>query len=350
MTKVQWDLFKSILRGEEEGLHVGLVVDSPWMPGYCGVSTLDFYVRPDIWFDAYVKIKTDFPDVLFLPDWWAEYGMVNEPSGFGVKFSFYDDNLPSAHPLADEMDEAEDLINGLKVPNPRKDGLMPLLLNLQRYMIAKMAEIGEQINIVSTRGPLTIASHLFSVSELLTCAKTDPDIVHKLLKCTTQLCKDWLEAQLENVGTAEGVLVLDDVAGFFGKSDYEEFGHPYFKEIFAAFPECVHLFHNDTANDTSFPYLEDLGVDLFNFTHEKDISAVRSMTGTNVTLLGNVPPMSLARKSPDEVFELAKNCIESYVSQAGSTKGLLLSIGGGVPMGAKGECIDALVRAAKAVK
>ncbi|MDR2572145.1 MAG: hypothetical protein LBD23_17860, partial [Oscillospiraceae bacterium] len=78
MTKMQWDLFKSILRGEEEGLHVGLIVDSPWMPGYCGVSTLDFYARPDTWFDAYVKIKRDFPDVLFLPDWWAEYGMVTE--------------------------------------------------------------------------------------------------------------------------------------------------------------------------------------------------------------------------------------------------------------------------------
>jgi len=348
MTKEQWGLFKSILKGEEEKLHVGLIVDSPWMPGYVGVSNIDFYARPDVWFDSYVKIKKDFPDVLFLPDWWAEYGMATEPSGFGVKFTFYDDNLPGVHPLILDSDDAEDIIDTLKSPDPRKDGLMPLLLNLQKYMVPKLAEIGEQINIVSTRGPLTIASHLFSVTELLMCAKIDPDVVHKLLKLTTKLCKDWLEAQMEAAGTAEGVLMLDDVTGFFGAEDYEEFAHPYLKEVFSAFPECLHLFHNDTPNDTSFSYMEDIGANLFNFTHERDIGEVRSKTGDNITLLGNIPPMSLAKNTPDEVHELALNCISSYKSAAGTTKGLLLSVGGGVPMGAKAECINALIEASKA--
>jgi len=347
MTKEQWNLFKRILEGEENKLHVGLIVDSPWMPGYCGISTIDFYVRPDEWLKAYIKIKKDFPEVLFLPDWWAEYGMATEPSGFGVKISFYDNNLPAVHPLIEDADEAEDIINSLKLPDPRKDGLMPLLLNLQRYMKPKLEEIGEQIKIVSTRGPLTIASHLFTVSELLLCAKTDPDVVHKLLKLTTQLCKDWLKAQLENVGTAEGILMLDDVTGFFGKEDYEEFAHPYLKEVFTAFPECIHLFHNDTANETSFPYMEDLGADLFNFTHEKDIGEVRKMTGNKVTLLGNIPPMSLARNTPEEIYDMAKNCMKSYKTATGSTKSLLLSIGGGVPMEAKDECIKALIKAAE---
>jgi len=346
MTKNHWELFKKIVKCEEEKLHVGLIVDSPWMPGYCGVSTLDFYARPDVWFDSYVKIKKDFPEVLFLPDWWAEYGMATEPSGFGVKFSFYDDNLPAVHPMITDSDDAEDIINCLKQPDPRKDGLMPLLLNLQKYMKPKLAEIGEQINIVSTRGPLTIASHLFSVSELLMCAKMEPDVVHKLLKMTTQLCKDWLSVQLETVGTAEGVLMLDDVTGFFGKEDYEEFAHPYLKEVFSAFPECLHLFHNDTDNDTSFPYMEDIGADIFNFTHEKDIGDVRAKVGGDVTLLGNVPPMSLARKTPEEVYTLAKACVDTYKSAAGTTTGLLLSVGGGVPMEAKAECIDALLKAA----
>jgi len=347
MTSVKWDLFKSILKGDEEKLHVGLVVDSPWMPGYCGISTVDFYVRPEEWFNAYVKIKKDFPDVLFLPDWWAEYGMATEPSGFGVKFNFHEDNLPTIHHLVDDSDEIDDIILGWKVPDPRKDGLMPLLLNLQRYMKPKMDEIGEKINIVSTRGPLTIASHIFSVSEILILVKSDPDVAHRLMKMMTQLCKDWLEVQLENVGTAEGVLVLDDVMGFFGTDDYKEFAHPNFKEIFSAFPECIHFLHNDTPNPNCFPFIEDLGVDLFNFTHEKDIGSVRKLVGDKVTLLGNVPPMSLAKKSADEVYELTKTCIDDYISVAGNTKGLLLSVGGGVPMEAKGECINAMVKAAK---
>jgi len=347
MTREKWELFKRIINGEEDKLHVGLIVDSPWMPGYCGISNIDFYARYDEWYNSYVKIKKDFPDVLFLPDWWAEYGMATEPSGFGVRFTFYDDNLPGVHPMIEDADDAEEIINKLKSPNPKKDGLMPLLLNLQKYMKPKLEQIGEQINIVSTRGPLTIASHLFSVTELLMCAKIDPDVVHKLLKLTTKLCIDWLEAQLETVGTAEGVLMLDDVTGFFGVEDYEEFAHPYLKEVFAKFPECIHLFHNDTPNDTSFSYMKDVGVNLFNFTHERDIGEVRQKTGDTVTLLGNVPPMSLAKNTPDEVYNMAKSCIQSYTNEAGSTKGLLLSVGGGVPMGAKPECINALVKASK---
>ena len=347
MTDIQWKLFRSVLGGNNEKLATGLIVDSPWMPGYCGISTIDFYVRPDEWFNAYLKIKRDFPGVLFLPDWWAEYGMATEPSGFGVKIDFFDNNLPNVHPMITDMDKASDIIDALTVPDPKKNGLTPLLLNLQRYIKPRLEDIGESINIVSSRGPLTIASHLFTSSELLMCARIDPDTVHKLLRLTTQLCKLWLSAQLENVGTAEGVLVLDDITGFFGKEDYEEFAHPYLKEVFAAFPECLHLFHNDTDNDVCFSYLDDLDVDLFNFTYGKDIGDVRKLAGGKVTLLGNIPPMALANGTPEEVSVLATQCIERYISVNGSAKRLLLSLGGGVPMGAKRENIEALVMAAE---
>ena len=347
MTDAQWALLRSIVRGEERGLTVGLIADSPWIPGYCGVSTLDFFARPDVWFSSYLKIKRDFPEVLFLPDWWVEYGMATEPSGFGVRFNFYESNLPTVHHLISDMDDAGEIIDRITQPDPRKDGLMPLVLNLQRWVVSMLKDTNEFIKIVSTRGPLTIASHLFSVTELLMCIKVDPGSVHKLLKITTRLCKDWLNAQLESVGTAEGVLVLDDVCGFLNHDDYLEFAHPYLKEIFSAFPECMHLFHNDTDNDVCFSYLDDLGVDLFNFTHMKDIGDARRKAGGKVTLLGNIPPMSLALNTPDEVYSLARDCVDRYVSCCGSAAGLLLSLGGGLPMGAKGECIDAMLSAAK---
>ena len=347
MNDKQWSIFNSVIKRENKDLQVGLIVDSPWMPGYCGITNIDFYVRPEQWFDSYLKIKADFPDILFLPDWWAEYGMSTESSGFGCRIDFYDDNLPAVHPFIESADDVE-IIDSLVAPDPRKSGFMPLLLNLQRYIQPRLDQIGEKINIVCTRGPLTIASHLFQLTEMLVCAKIDPDALHKLLKITTKLCIDWLTAQLENVKTAEGILVLDDVSGFFGKEDYEEFAHPYMKEIFSTFPECVHLFHNDYDNDVCFPYMHDMGVDLFNFTHGKDIGNVRKAVGNTVTLLGNVPPMSLREKTPEDVYKLTKDVIAGYrEANGGDLKGLLLSTGGGAPMGATRENIEAMVRAAK---
>ena len=309
MNNSQWSLFKSALKGETSALQVGLIVDSPWMPGYCGMTFIDFYARPEEWFNAYLKIKSDFPSVLFLPDWWAEYGMATESSGFGGRIDFYDDNLPAVHPFITSVDDIG-LIDTLSTPDPLKNGFMPILLNLQRYIQPRLMEIGEEINIVSTRGPLTIASHLFTLSEMLLCAKMEPDAFHKLMKITTKLCIDWLAAQLDNVKTATGILVLDDVTGFFNKVDYEEFAHPYLKQIFSAYPECIHLFHNDTDNDICFPYMADLGVDLFNFTHGKDIGETRKLVGDTVALLGNVPPMSLRNQTPDEVFALTEGVVK----------------------------------------
>ena len=344
MKHTQWSRLQGILRGVGEGIPVGLIVDSPWMPGYCGMSNLDFYVRSEEWFGAYQKIKRDFPEIIFLPDWWAEYGMATEPSGFGGRVEFFDNNLPIIHPIIASADDTS-AIDWLKPPDPRTCGLMPLLLNFQRAVLPKIQELGEEIFIVSTRGPLTIASHLLSLTELLVCLKIDPDAVHKLLRLTTDLCKNWLTAQLDNVGTARGILVLDDVSGMLGRADYEEFAHPYLKEIFDAFSGMVKIFHNDTDNDTCYPFVSSLGVDLFNFTHKKDIGDVRQSVA-RLCLLGNIPPMALADESPETVYDLSRGVIRRYREVNGNTRGLILSAGGGAPMGAKRENINAMLRAA----
>lgn len=347
MKKEQWDIFESVVRQKNDRLHTGLIVDSPWMPGYCGISNLDFYCRPDAWLNAYNKIKADLPDAVFLPDHWNEFGMATEPSGFGCPFDLYDDNLPTVRHIIRDIDDSE-AIDALKVPNPRQNGLMPILLNLQAYMQPRLQAQGEDFYIVSTRGPLTIASHMMELTELLVGIKSEPDTVHKLLKITTQLCKDWLEAQLENVKTAKGILVLDDVTGFLNEEDYLEFSHPYLKDIFKSFDGHVHLFHNDAVRDCSYPFLEDCGVDIFNFTHKVDIGRAKQLVGKKVCLLGNVPPMSLVRDTPETTAELTKDVIRSYIAaNDGDFHGLMVSPGGGMPMGAKLENTQALIQAVR---
>lgn len=345
MTVAQWNALEELIKQTNETLPTGLIVDSPWMPGYCGINNLDFYVRPNAWFDAYCHIKKDFPDTTFLPDWWCEYGMATEPSGFGCRFDFYEENLPTVHHIIADAEDL-DVINSLRVPDPRKNGLMPLLLNLQKYVQPWIQERGEDIYIVSTRGPLTIASHMMELTELLVGIKTDGDVIHKILKKTTALCKAWLDAQLNNVGNAKGILVLDDVSGFLNEEDYQEFAHPYLKDIFDSFDGLVHLFHNDTATDTCYPYLEDLGVDIFNFTHKVDIGVAKKKVGKKVCLLGNVPPMSLVKEPPETVYKLTQEVISKYIAaNDGDHHGLMVSPGGGMPMGATYENTRALIRA-----
>jgi len=70
--------------GRYTGCHpVGFIIDSPWLPGWFGISTLDYYSSDDLWLRANLKAVTDFPDVWFMPGFWSEYGMCTEPSVFG---------------------------------------------------------------------------------------------------------------------------------------------------------------------------------------------------------------------------------------------------------------------------
>lgn len=342
MNQTEWGRLQKAVRRENEKPEIALLVDSPWIPGYCGHGIIDFMARQDIWIRDYRKIKADFPGVILIPDYWVEFGMATEPSSFGCRIEFFQDNLPIAHHLFDSIDDFDP--SKLKLPNPKTSGLAPIALSLQRDAQEKLKVSGDKTYIVATRGPLTLASHLMELSELLIGVKIEPEKVHALLRVTSDYCVRWLEAQLENVRSAKGVLVLDDVTGFLGESDYLEFAHPYLKKIFDAFPEMMHLFHNDTDSDVCFSHLRELDVDLFNFTHKKSIAHARAKTGGNVCLMGNIPPMALAREMPDAVSELTKEMISDYrAANAGSCAGLLVSPGGGVPMGATRDNIAAMI-------
>jgi uroporphyrinogen decarboxylase len=345
MKNHEWERLLSIISGNNSRLETAMIVDSPWIPGYCGINTIDYFARPDVWIAAHERIKADFPGIIFLPDYWVEYGMALEPSGFGCKVDFYPNTPPSIHQIIEDADDT-DTIEKLAVPDPKRSGLMPIALRLQKHYSELLAEKEEMIKIVSTRGPLTTASHLMGVTEFLMCIKLNPDAAHTLLKKTTELCKRWLNAQFDTVKTAEGMLLLDDVCGFLSDADYRDFAHPYLKDIFKYFSCKIKIMHNDSESDVIYPYLSDLGIDMYQPTYTRPVSEIRRKIDDRITILGTLPTMSLAEDRPEQIKKMTLDMINDYiVANNGSIKHLLVSTGGGAPMGAKKECIDAVVSA-----
>jgi len=341
MNSNQWKIIKDCANLKDmDSVPVGLIVDSPWIPGYTGMSTMDYFTIPDKWWEANIKIRKDFPGIIFIPDFWVEFGMATEPSGFGCKVSFYKNKTPNINHIISSADDIE-YLTGMKIPDPKTDGLMPVVLNLYEYIEKNVKNIGESIKIVAARGPLTTAAHLMGLTEFLVSLKIYPEAVHMLLKMTTTLAKNWLEAQAEVLSEVQGILVLDDVVGFLSKEDYMEFAHPYLKEIFSSFPGWVKIYHNDTDNTVYYGFLEDLGVNIFNFTHKQEISKVKSLVGDKVCLLGNIPPLEvLTMGNPETVRDAAHKCLKSH----GAKKGIILSAGGGVSPGTPGENIRSIYK------
>lgn len=338
MKKEHWEIVKAVALGKSTTIHTAFIIDSPWIPGYLGISTLDYLSLPGVWFRANMEVMRQFPEAIFLPGFWVEMGMAAEPSGYGCRFSLFADQPPSIHPLFHDIEE----VDRLHAPNPRQDGLMPMVLAQYGNALPMVRAEGMQIKIVAARGPIALAAHLMGVTDFLTAMKIEPEKCHRLLKMTTRTVVEWLEAQADVLPDVEGILVLDDIMGFVGEEDYLEFVHPYLKEVLSL-PVTVRLLHNDTPNPVCFKHLEDLGVNIFNFSHQVLISETRELAGKSVSLMGNISPLDImVNGTAEENYREARRILED---NAGHSR-FILSAGGGLSPGTTGANIMAIIRAA----
>lgn len=341
MTEKQWTNLISVLKGEIiKPLPVGFIIDSPWLPNWYGVKILDYLTSEQIWFDANLKAVETFPDSIFIPGFWAEFGMATEPSAFGCKFGFPDNEFPFVKGIIKSLDEA----NSLELPNPKTDGLLPFVVNRLRRFQPYIEKAGHQIKFAVSRGPLNIATFLMGTTNFLLAMKINPIQTHKFLSLITDFIGDWLEYQKELFHSIDGVLVLDDIVGFLGEEDFKEFAFPYLKSIYGKINFTVKAFHNDAECKVSAPYLKEIGMNLFNMGIQYNLKDIRKWTQGELTLMGNIPPRDiLAQGSEEDV----RNAVEQQFNSLESTKRILFSCGGGMSPGTPTKNIEVFINKVK---
>jgi uroporphyrinogen decarboxylase len=340
MTPEQWNKLLAVINGElVEPLPVGFVIDSPWLPSWAGITALDYYSSEQMWFEANLKAVQRFPQVIFMPGFWSEFGMCTEPSAFGSKCSWQENEMPFADKIITDIREA----GSLSKPNPKKDGLLPFTLNRLKHYQGQIEQHGHSIKFAVSRGPLNIASFLAGSTEFLMAVRTDPDEVHKLLGMITDFIIDWLELQIETFPSIDGVFILDDIVGFLGEQDFKKAALPYLQQIFKSFDVAIRFFHNDAAGLVCAPYLTEMSVNLFNFSFQHTLAEMKELTNNAVTLLGNIPTRDvLAAGSPDNVCNSVKAALDSVEDKSR----IILSCGGGMPPDVPTENIEAFLSAA----
>lgn len=341
MTNNQWEALLSVVKGANTNLkEIGFIIDSPWLSGWAGISTLDYYSSDEIWLKTNLKAIDSFPEVIFLPGFWSEYGMCTEPSAFGARSVWYESNLPHA----ERVIHSEEEIDRLPKPNVTCDGLLPFMINRLRLLEPKINESRHQIKFAVTRGPLNIATFLMGTSEFLLLLAMDPEKAHQLLEKITRFIVEWVQYQKTCFPSIEGVLLLDDIVGFVGEEDCREFVVPYVKRCFAAIDSKIGFFHNDAFGLTCAPFLREMGVDLFNFAFDHPISQIRELAGPEVALIGNLPPRDvLSAGTPEEVYFATQKMMRETPDHSR----IIWSCGGGIPQNVSTENIRAFVKAVK---
>jgi uroporphyrinogen-III decarboxylase len=337
-----WERFKQAARLEKpESVPVALIVDSPWLPGYAGLDTRDYFLFPEKWLDINRGLLTRFPEAVWVPGFWVEYGMAAEPSAFGGKLHFYANRPPAMEPLVTDLN----FWSEIKPADPQEDGLMPLILRQQKVMDERLLADGLGIRMAAARGPMTVASWLMGVTPLMMGIAANPKKLSDFLEILTTTIISWLHAQLDTFQQPEGILLLDDIVGMVSKKHYDSLVHPHLRRIFDEFNGLVRVYHNDTPCLHLAESLAQANFDVFNFSHKVDLSDLKARMGQRVALMGNVPPLEVGvRGQPADVLQWARTCLDK--SAAGG--GLILSFGGGVSPDTPPENIDALLQAAHA--
>ncbi len=339
MTDSQWELLLAVVKGEPlPRPPSGFIIDSPWLPNWFGISILDYFTSEELWFQANRKATESFPEAIFLPGFWSEFGMCTEPSAFGAKCIFYANEFPFAEKCITSPAQIDDLPE----PNPKTDGLLPFMLNRLKSTQRRIEQMGHRIRFSVSRGPLNIAAFLMGTTEFMMALKTDAEQVHKLLRRITSFLKNWHELQRETFSSIQGIFMLDDIVGFIGEQDFKQFGLPYLRALFdVELP--VKFFHNDAECAKSIAFYPEIGINLYNPGVFNTLAELRQMSGNRLAILGNIPPRDvLAKGSPVAV----KAAVGSLLSENPDHTRLILSCAGGMPPGVPSENLKAFLAAA----
>ncbi|MBF0529480.1 MAG: uroporphyrinogen decarboxylase family protein [Deltaproteobacteria bacterium] len=281
---------------------------------------------------------------------WRTYGMdlINTGPGLtgiaeaaGSRLAFPDNTAY----LADyALKDAHDL-ERLRIPDPQRDGRLPLFLEAASIVLN---EVGNQVPVsLTTAGPFTTAANIRGPEHFLRDLHRDPKFVHNLLRFATDSIFPFARAAYM-LGAAIGL--ADPVASgtLISPGQFKEFAFPYLKELvtrlaeFAGVPPSLHI-----CGKTSRIWREmaDTGARVLSLDDEIDLAEARDAVGDRVALVGNIRPT--ATMVMGTTNDVRTNVLECLVKGGGSPKGYILGLGCALPINTPPENVHALVAAAR---
>ena len=305
-----------------------------------------YFLDPDIKLATQLIPIENFPGLLTLSGINYDLGMVLEPSGFGCNVHWFDNQPPYAEPCLSDL---SDVIR-LKIPDPHKDGLLPIALNHYKFIMNNMDPALIEAcpfykGSIVVLGQLEIAAAMLGQTNFYMLLYDNPDGLHSLLNHITEGLIKWMTT-LEEINSGHQIIsIVEHTPGMISASHVAEFFVPYFRKIRDAFPSAIFLYHNEGPGNHYMRQIPEIGTNIF-FCGDVDLRKAKLLIGNDVTLMGNLDPLKLIRDgTKDEVFKESLK----RLSAASKNGGFFLSCGGlaGPPGSTPWENISAMMQAAK---
>lgn len=167
---------------------------------------------------------------------WRRYGADNVNTGpgltgiaeaIGSKLA-YPDSTPY---VADYVVKEEADLDRLKVPDPERDGRLPLFLEAATIVLK---EVGDQVPLnMTTSGPFTTATSIRGTENFLRDLHKNPQFAHRLLRLSSDSIIRFAAAAIK-VGARIGLADPTASGTMISPRQFREFAQPYLQEVVTA--------------------------------------------------------------------------------------------------------------------
>ncbi len=268
----------------------------------------------------------------------TDYGVGTENMGSTSVIRDWEQTFVSEFAVQSKVD-----IAGLKIPDPLKDGRMPVAIECGQILLDK---VGEQVGVsCGISGPLSFAANLRGPQQILEDILLDPVLVHELLKISQEALKSFGEALIIHGGITT-ISIYEPMATLISTPQAEEFSFVYMESLIkklkesGAFTILLHICGDTTR------FLDravGIGVNILSLDRDVDLAKAKEIVAGRATISGNVATQNLFCGSSDEIYAESCRCIESAALGGRYALGSSCE----VPLETREENIDAMVRAAR---
>ncbi|MEM1575654.1 MAG: uroporphyrinogen decarboxylase family protein [Nitrososphaerota archaeon] len=270
--------------------------------------------------------------------WESSFNLVAE--AMGCKLKFFEDSPPT---VIENIVKNEEDLDKVKIPDPYKDGRLPL--NLNALKIVKLNIKDETLIFSYVPSPFTLSSLLMGIESFLTKIIKNPKLIHELNKICLEACKAFAEAKIEN--GANVITVSDPIASIsvISPEMFKDFSKPYLSNILSYIRRKGGIPSLHICGETT-PILEqflEMDTKIVELDSKVDLSIAKNKIGKKICIMGNINTSILRSGKIEEIEMEVKKCIE----KAAMNGGYILSSGCEVPIDTPIENIKALVASSK---
>jgi len=298
-----------------------------------GVRQYAYHTDPDVLASAQIAHcdRYDFDGVYISSDNVIMY------EALGGKIIYPDDN---SYPFWTDplITDSRDLAH-LRIPNPARDGRMPVLIEAARLAAER---VGYRRFVLANidSGPFNLACTLMEMMNALMFIKDRPDDLRAIM----EFCSEVTIAY--GVGMAKsGCHALqfgESVVSLIGRKLFEELVWPYDCHVIRELKKLgVYVFLHVCGDSTPiFDLLVDSGADCLEFDSQVDIAWAKQQAGNKIALKGNINTTSFISQSVEGITAECRHALDA----AKHGGGYILCGGCEVPAATPDEILHAVRR------